>query len=311
MAYIRTFKNVQDEVLALLDEAGDTSTTLTLVKNAISAAHAKRVTEDAWSFMLWDTAATLSIVVGQQVYTLHPEFFRPLYLYNRTAEQLMTQRDAATFLASGADWINDTGSALEFTLWGKTPVARQPLAASLIAVASSNAADNGAASVILRGDTALGVRTETVTCGSSSSVEFTKILQISKTATAWVGTMTLTSDAGAVTNLNLFHEEYGRSYQQVFLLAVPDATEVAEYRFYRQPNPLVNDNDILDIPSPFEMIAAYDALLALSAYNQYDGNTLSFWREQREDLLLRLRQSMSPQANALGAATPYTNYIAR
>lgn len=310
MAQIRTFKNLQDEVLALLDEAGDTSTTLTLVKNALNAAHQKRMTEERWSFMLWDSEETISIVAPTQSYSLHSELFRPLYFWNDTVKDYMTQYNEGNVVASGADWHSDTNSALKFTLWAKTEVQAQPTAASFITVASSVPADNGSKTVTVKGDTAQGVRSETISSGSTGSVSFTKILKVTK-GDAWAGTMTLTSNAAAVTNLVLFAEEFGRSYQKFELLEIPQQAETVKYKFYRLPSQLVANNDRTDFPVGFEMIAAYDALLALSTYNQYDPMTVANWKGFRDDLLTDLRQSLTDQAESLEAATSYTHYVPR
>lgn len=310
MAAIQTFKNIQDRILALLDEAGNTSTTLTLVKNAVNAAHTKRLTSERWPFMRWDSMQTLAVVAGQQTYALHSEFFRPIYFWNRTILDYLTEYDDVTLESAGVDWNTDHASALKFQMYGRTEVQNQPSAASVIAVSSSNATDNGARTVTIKGDTADGVRSETITCNSSGAVSFTKIIKVTK-SDAWVGTMTLTSNAGAVTNLKLFADEYGRSYQQVFLLNIPDAAETIEYRFYRQPSTLVANNDRPDLPPPFEELLVYDALIELSAYNQYDTTTLRVWSDKRDEWLTGLRQSMTEQAESLQRATNYTSYVPR
>lgn len=308
MAVIRSFKDLQDELLALLDEAGDTSTTLTLVKNALNAAHVKRLTEEAWSFMLYD-AQTFPTVVGKKKYSLHSEFFRPLYFRNRTTTDFMSQYMEANLVARGGDWNSDTGPASDFALFGRSGVYAQPTSASVLAVSSSNALDN-AHSVTVRGDTAQGVRSETITCGSSGVVAFTNVLRVTKTG-VWVGTLTITSNAAAVTVLNLFADESARSYQQIELLVAPDVAETIEYRFYRQPLSLDADDDVTDIPPPFEMVAVYDAFLTLAAYNQYDPQTIVLIQQKRDDLVMTMRQSLGEQANALEAATNYTSYVER
>lgn len=307
MAHVRTFKDLQDQVLRQLDEAGDEDTTLALVKDALNDANRKRVTQTRWPFMLWDTPQTLSIVADQQLYALHSEYFWPFYFYNRTKNTFMSQVDESGLVESGADWINDTGAAARFTLWGRTEVAAQPSTPSVIAVASSNATDNGAQSVILRGDTADGVVSEEVTCGSNSSNTFIKLLKVTKKGT-WLGTMTLT--AGSDTLLKLFNNEAGRSYQQIFLLASPDEAEVVEYRFYRQPFFMSEDEDRPDVPTPFEDIIVYDALLNFAAYNRYDNSVVKIWEKKRDELLQAM-QAAYADARAIEAQVNYTHYIPR
>lgn len=309
MAPVLTYKNLQDKVLNWLDETGDTSTTLVLVKNALTNAHKKRIAQERWPFMVWGSPELINIVAGQQVYTLHPEYLRPVYFWNRTQLDYVTQYNEATLLQARVDPNNDAGPALKFRLRGRSEVKAQPSSASVIAASSSNIADNGAKTVIIRGDTTDGVRSETITCNSSGAVLFTRILKVTKVG-VWAGTMTLTSNATAVTNLKLFPEEAGRSYQEIFFLLIPDQVEVVEYDFYRQPSPLTNDEDRPDIPTPFEELLVYDALLDFATYNSYDASTVGLWRAKQADLLLALQQAYSDAA-ALEAATNYTSFIPR
>lgn len=308
MAAIQTFKNLQDKVLAWLDEAGDTGTTLTLVKQALNESNKKRATQERWLWMKWDSPELLAIVANRQVYTLHAEFFRPDYFWNRTELDYVTQYDDSTIVGSGVDENTDAGPALKFKFVGRTEVAAQPSAASVLLASSSNAAADAAATVTVRGDTTLGVRSETLTQGVAGSVSFTRILKVTKNGT-WAGTLTLTSNAAAVTNLVLFAEEYGRSYPQVKFLAVPDAPAVVEYTFYRQPVTMVADNDRPDIPTPFEELLVWDTLLSFAGYNTYDGQMVKIWMTKQAEQLLALQQA--EDARALEAATNYTVYIPR
>ena len=302
-----TFKDLQDRVLRYLDEAGDTDTTLALVKDALNAANTLRAAKEKWPFLLWDAPVTLSIVPGQRVYTLHPQYHRPLYFYNQTVRDYLTQTTTQNLVASNADWNNDTGSALSFTLWSRSPVAQQPSSASALTLSSSSATDNGSMSVTVRGDTAQGVTTETIVCGTTGSVAFTRILRVTK-SDGWTGTLTLA--AGATTLLTLFSEEAGRSYQQLRLLASPDTAETVEYLFYRQPTLMENDNDLPDIPPPYELLLVYDALLYFASYNEYTGTTVELWKLEQQKWQTALEQSMSDDT-ALEARVSYVDYVPR
>lgn len=308
MAPILVYKNLQDKVLTWLDEAGDTATTLTLVKNALTKANSHRVSQERWPFMLY-TPQTLYFVPNQLLYPLHSEYLRPMYFRNLTVLDYMTQYDEATLIASGADWNNDSADCLKFVLHGRSEVANQPSSASVIAAASTVSGDSGTGSVTITGDTTSGVRSETIPANSSGAVQFTTIIKVTKNGT-WAGTLTLTSNAGAVTLLMLLNAEYGRSYQQIKLLANPSGAQTAEYQFYRQPSTLVADNDRPDIPTPFEELLVYDALLSFAAYNEYDPSVVNLWGREQGEILLALQQTYS-DARALSAATNYTGYIPR
>lgn len=304
---IRTFKNLQDDVLNWLDEAGDTDTTLTLAKQAINTAHKKRVTQEKWPFMLWNKPQTFTTVSGQQSYALHQEFSRPSYFWNRNLVEPLTQYDNDQLLVSGLDWNNDTDSARRFLMRSPTMVQNQPTSASVLAVSSSSGSDT-AATVTVTGETTSGIESETITAGTSSSKQFSYITKIRKDG-VWVGTMTITSNAAAVTVLSLLPAEFGRSYPQLFLTAQPPAGEVVEYMFYRAASRLVDDNDIPDIPGEFAELTVWDTLLDFAAYNQYDAGVVSLWARRQQETLQLLQQTTD--AKASGFQPDYINYIPR
>lgn len=307
MANIRTFRDLQTEVLAWLDEAGDTDVTQALVKQSIRAAHEKRLLEERWSFML-SKVKTLTTVVGQQTYTLDPEFLRLMYLKNLTTADPMIEFQDENVLNSGYDWSIDQDTAHHYMLTGHSEVANQPTSASAITVTSSNIADT-AVTVTVRGDTAAGTQSETIIVGATGSVLFTEIFKVTKSS-GWVGTMTLKTNAGAVTNLILAASEYGKSYQQIYLLAIPNVAESLEYRFYKQPSPLVADNDRPDYPSPFEELLVWEALCDLATYNSYAQPMVNYWAQKKAELLTAMGVTTN-QAQSINQAAVYTTYIPR
>lgn len=308
MANIQTYKDLQDRVLRLLDEAGDTDTTLDLVKDALNEANRERATQEKWPFMLWDSAETFSTEAGLREYSLVSEFHRPFYFYNRTTGDYLTQLDEGNLLQAAPDWINDTGSAEEFNLWGRMEVLHQPTSQVALTVTSSNtAADNGSKSVVVRGMKDGVLVSEEIVCGSTSTNAFSKILKLTKKGT-WTGTMSLT-DPDARVLQTLFPTEYGRSSQQFQLAIPPDAVEQIEYRFYRQPLVMTEDNDRPDIPTPFEDLLVYDALVFFATYNEYDAATVKLWMMKRDRLETRLGQAYEDRA--INALSDYVDYIPR
>lgn len=96
MASILTFKDIQDRVLRVLDETSTGSpTTLALVKDFINDAHRQRCLEFPWSWMIWPTEVTFSTTSGTRLYTLHEEFGRPLYMWNRTTKCYLTESSSS------------------------------------------------------------------------------------------------------------------------------------------------------------------------------------------------------------------------
>ncbi len=128
----------------------------------------------------------------------------------------------------------------------------------------------------------------------AGTTTFTKILGVTKAA-AWTGTLTMTSNAAAVTNLTLPGADFGRQYRTIELLSLPTANEVVEYQFFRQPVTLSADNDVPDIPSPHSRILVWDALLMMAGYlTQTSAQAVGIWAKQQADMEADLLQTFLP-----------------
>jgi len=272
MAAIQVYKDLQDQVLGWLDEAGDTSTTLTNVKNALNQAQQMRLAQEPWPFLRWsDQAETFTLSTSTRLYTLHPEFWRFEYARNQTSKQFLVEVPMRQLAEVGEDWNAGVAKTPYFRFVGVQPVSSQPSAASVVTIVSSDAGDTGASKAItIRGISSGALVSNTITPNGltpvAGTVSFTRILAVTKGA-AWTGTATLTSNSAAVTLLTLGPSEFGRSYRQIELLRTPDAADVVEYRFFRQPLAMSADNDIPDIPPPHAQILVWDALLLFAGYN--------------------------------------------
>lgn len=310
MAEILSLQNLRNQVLAWMDETGDTDTTYNLVNDAINASHRERLTRERWGFMQWHKPETFTVTASQQYYGLHQEVLFPIYFWNRDQKQYLEEIGLGTLRDSGHNWNDDQDAALSFRFMGLSPVKTQPpLAGSTVQLTSSSGSDGASQGVIIRGDTADGVTTETITTGNFSSNSFTRILNVTKTGT-WNGTLTLTAVTGGTTLVKLFPTELGRQHRELFLTKIPTATETVEYGFYRQPSPLSNDNDLPDIPAPYSQILVWDALLKISAYNAMEKNSVAIWMENRDKLEHGLR-AYDAERHTLDAKTNYIRYIAR
>src|SRR3990167_2809615 len=296
MAAIYTFNDLQDQVLANLDETGDTGTTLTLVKNFLNQAMQMRCAQEPWPFLRWDSAETFSLVADDRFYALHQEFWRPDYFFNRDTKEFLIEVPQRAIASTGERWTVDTGRTPYFRWAGVAPVATQPTSASVITIVSSSASDTTAAKAItVDGITSTGIRTtESITpnglTGVPGTTSFVRVLAVTKAAD-WVGTMTMTSNSGVVTLLSLLPAEYGRQYRTIELLRSPTQTDTIEYVFYRQPRKLVNDNDIPDIPAPHMQILVWDALLLFAGYNtEINGQAVKIWASLQADMEADMRR---------------------
>lgn len=84
-----TFKQLQDKVLAWLDETDDSTVVLTNVKEAIAAANAERAGSREWPFMLSTATGTLSS--GVYDYNLATDVNTLLSVYNDTQDRVLTE----------------------------------------------------------------------------------------------------------------------------------------------------------------------------------------------------------------------------
>ena len=293
-----TLKTLRDQVLAMLDETGDTSTTKTNVDNALNEANQRRMGQFNWNWAVQPSAETITLVANTQYYSLHPSVDRIIYLYNRNTKTYLKAVPFRNIEPLGANLLDATNGD-KFHFMGMSPVQYQPSSSSVITIVSDNAADTGAGdAVTIRGETATGIKTETInpngTTSAAGSVAFTRILNVTLAA-AWTGKLTMTSNSGVVTNLVLNAGELGRQYQQIFLTWVPSGGEVLEYKFYQRPRVMSADNDIPDVPFPYSKILVFDALLDLAAYNgQMDNGRIGLWTKRIQDLETQMFMNSDP-----------------
>lgn len=268
-----TYKKLQDEVLRRVDEAGaaSTDTVRLVVKQILNEVHALRCAEYERAFLLFPVEATITTVVDQKDYPLHPSFDRGWYFFNTTTKKPMTEVPERNFLDIHTWQHEATGSAHYFTFGPSVHVKNQPSSASVVRIVSSSASDNSATyNVVVKGVSSGELKAEVITPNGTSSVDgtvsFTTVLSISK-ASPWNGTLTATSNSGVVTLLTLDACEMGKDYRQLRLFAAPTSAETITYRFFRKPLLLINDYDVPDVPYPYSNILIYDALLQLGTYN--------------------------------------------
>lgn len=308
---MNTFRELQDIVLRYFDEVDDTDTMRALVKDAVRIAHNTRLAEEKWNFMLYPTdgVESLTLVPGQRVYTLHQLFSRPKYFYNRNVGKYLTEVTDKNFLLnteqggdpldrfrdeSPTEWSQRTGRYGDFVFGGVSPVRAQPASASLLTLESSSESEPSSNGLVVTGDTEDGVVEETLIINTPTSTsEFTRVISVRKIGT-WSGTLRL-KDADDNLLLSLFPSELSRKYQTIELLFTPTHADTVEYKFYRIPSRMVEDYDIPDIPEPYELVSAYDALIQMSSYNQVESNALRAWEDMRSRLDKGLRDKHLPQ----------------
>jgi hypothetical protein len=293
---ITTLNSLRLDVLRHLDEATNTSShTTALVGDMINRAHRRICSEYPWSFMLWPRVETLTCVVGQHQYNLHPEYGRPFYFRNRATREYLEEVPRRALPQEGADWINDAGHPKHFAFWGRQFVTAQPSSVSTLSLVSSSASDTGANyHVLVKGVTSAGILDDeevelTGTSPVATTKSFETIIGITKSR-AFNGRLTITSNSGAVTVLTLEDDEMGRAHQTIYLIESPTEADVLEYRFFRHPLALINDYDVPEIPYPHTDVLVYETLMEMTGYLSGSAN-INIWRERRDEALQGLQQA--------------------
>jgi hypothetical protein len=288
---IHTFDSIIQEVMRQTDEAGTTGTTQTLLQEYVRAAHNLRCVEFREHFMRME--GTITTVSGQREYTLSPLFDKPILFYNTTCKTPLIETPPRNQEDERLD-LSDTpqGTASQFYYSGYAAVKNQPTSASVVTAVSSNGADIGSNyQIAVKGVNTDGdITVDVLTLDGITPVVGTHtfqaggILAVTKSG-ATSGTVTLTSNSGAVTLITLTPNELGKQYRKIRLLASPTTAETILYRFYRKPIYLVNNYDVPDIPYPYSQILVYDALLMFATYNtdMQSEARIVMWQQQQQN----------------------------
>jgi len=322
---VYTFRAIYNQVLRYFDEEGATATSTTrlIVEDAVNSALQQRWAQHPWTFKLWPREETLTTVAGQRYYSLHPQCDRLLWMYNTATKQyvqeypvqgLGTEDEQERAVLGG--WHQTTGPAQGFITTGVAQVKNQPSSASTISLVSDNASDTGSAyQVLIKGQVSGEIVSQLVTLSGTtpvaSTASFTYVLGITKSQ-AFNGQMTATSNSGAVTIIALTPNELGRHYRQIMLLEEPTGVETLKYQFYRKPLLMVNDYDIVDIPSELAQLIVWDALISLATYNsEFTAAHVNVWRDNQDRWERALYSNYGAPSTSIGGQTTQVRWINR
>ncbi len=312
---MKTFVELQDEVLESMGDSDDQGSLRTIVKTRLQRAHQKLLTGSQWDFMLWPLQEQISVVVDQKVYNLHPEFFQPLYFYDTTEKEFLEVVPVKQTVEVGED-VGSSGLVSypqRVQINTISNVAAQPAAAGVVTVTTTGGTESASNSVVIRGIVNSEVREETLSSATSwstltGSLSFSHIIGITKVGATWSRTIDVT--VGATTILSLLSDQWGKQYQQVEFFQFPQATNTIYYRFYRRPRPLSRDNDVTDCPQEFDELLVIDAKLNMTGYSKLDGNETQQLKEDRKELWEQLVQTYT-QSRALNSRARYVTLIPR
>lgn len=314
---MRTFKEIQDDVLTFIGDEGDTGTMLDVVKDGIKYAHQELLTEQMYDFMLWPQIETLSIEAGRKNYTLHPLYMQGLWFYDTTRNIWLQEVPIRGQYELGTNPHDaQSGSSTQFMLTSLMPVKRQPLdGGSVITVTTTGGTEAASSSITVQGTDSNGDYTEeTLSSGSTWSTitggtTFVNITGITKNGTAWTRTITLT-DSGTNTLLSLTSSERGKQYRQLELPLEPSSALTWKYRFYQRPRLLVDDYDTIQVPIEFDQILVYRTLIHIAGYTRPTEVELETWSDRVKKLEFNMKSTYT-QTRTLGGRPRYVNYVER
>lgn len=287
MSDILTFGDLKNRFARWVDD--DSTTTETLIEDAINASIRRLLTSSRWSFMRWPRMESFTTTAGVTDYPLKSGMGQMVFLWDNQRKQQVPIIPTREFDGQAIDLTSPNTSYPAGVIFGpEWPVSAQPTSPSTLSCVSSQTGDV-AVTVFIRGfDTNGDLVEETVTVnGTTPTVTtntFRSISNVTKTS-AWTGTLTITSNSGAVTCLSLVASAYGRSYPTVRFTEPPTGGLVYSFTGFRYPRILTSDNDIPETPYPFSEFHVYDALLDYTSYNTELGQKeQALWKLRAEEL---------------------------
>ena len=311
---MKTFKELQDEVLDWMADSSDTGLLRELVKAGINRGHTRILTQTQWDFMLWPKTETISVTADKTAYTLHPLFFSPLYFYNPTTDEYLEEITQRDLMESEQDWQDgETSEPERFSLTTVTGLSAQPEDAGVVSVLTSGGSESSSNGVVIRGIVD-GVEVEEVLQSASSwttltgTSEFSHIISVTKIGSSWTHLIGVVCDGTTV--LALFPGEFGKQFRQFELLANPTASATILYRFLQRPRELSRDNDIPQIPQEFSEILVYDTLLKMQGYARHTGDEMALFKLNYDELWKGLSDNYK-LTRSVGSRPKFVRHIPR
>lgn len=237
----KTFSNLR---LNVGNNVQDTSSeTATLIGRFINTAYNDVLRRFNWDVYSYDYE--VSLVAGTQDYILPRDFGEETYVLDATNNSEITFKSLQQTIQDHASSYSQNGTVSNYDIIEKR-FNNQPSSASVI-TAVSDSGDDTTQKIVIRGISGNVEKVESIELTGTSAIAgstlFSRIISISKSAST-IGTVTLTSNSGAVTNAEISPEEidYKRKFIRVFQKPASAATLQITYKI--NPLPLSDDNDI-------------------------------------------------------------------
>lgn len=292
-----TFKNLQDRVLRLLDEAGDTSTTLELTKDFLNASHRRVLNSSQWGWMLWPREESFVTQSGIRIYALNPAVGRLRYVWDVTQRVFVPVYPERQWEVSGIDRSVNSVQGYGIARGPIWPVQYQPTDTT-ISIVSTDVGD--ASTFYLEGiNTSNELVSEIVSCTGTTPVVTSTVWRALHRVTVGgtpTGTRTLTS--GSTTLLSLTSSQVGKLYPTLEFLEYPAVGRTYTYHFRQDVPTLSRDNDLPFIfPNSCAEILVYDALLDYSTYNtELTEQHIKVWKARYDAIWKQLTEANDEQS---------------
>ena len=199
---------------------------------------------------------TLTTIADTEVYALSPliDLSKVIYIRDPNTQYTLEPMTEAMFRRQYPNQNSSNGNPIIFRYVGESPVQFQPAAASLLTFVSDSAADvTQTISVQGLNDSGIMV-TEVITLDGVNpqitTALFTRVISLSKSAYT-TGSVTVTSDAGATTNVVIGPGERAISHPLFAFYPIPAAAISLEYDFYLKAQNLTVGTDIPVIPEKY------------------------------------------------------------
>lgn len=309
----KTYKQLQDNVLEWIADAGDTSTMRAITKQALNQAQQQLLTREQYDFMLHPRVQTLTVLNGIRHYALPGNWQQGLWFKNPTTNEWLEEIPSKAIYEAEDGVNDDEGNVQRYMINSVQNVLTQPTASGTVVVTPSGGSESASNGIVIQGLDANGNwLEETLSSGSTwasltSTGSFSHISNIIKTGATWTRTITVTR---GVTILSLTASEFVKQYQQLELLRDPSQNHTIEYRYYVKPIPLVYDNQLPQVPESFVDILEYETLIRLVGYTRATPDEVGVWDKAAQELKNQMSQTYQ-QARTLGARANRIKYIER
>lgn len=237
-------KRFSDIYVQVGNNIRDTSTaTQTIIKKYVNDSYNEFLRK--YNFDLLDYDYTLNTVSGTQDYALPSNFKKEQFILDTTNNYYLNRTDIQEYSHDKPSLVSTQSDSRDYAIL-KSPVDSQPTSASSLTFVSDSSSDT-AEQVFVRGLNGSGVELyENVTLNGTSSVSTTNSYEsiISFTKDQTTGTITVTSNSGAVTNAVMSPQSKDCKRKILRLYQVPTQTLVLSIPYIIDPLPLINDDDV-------------------------------------------------------------------